>query len=107
MKVYIWQTTPKSLWYIYWDYGDPISRELSGTTHNLFSRTELRHETASKTARFRMDPQTGLGTIFSDMSYYQFLLLPDTRQGNKTQCRLISSGKWLIHNPKLDCPILA
>lgn len=102
MKVYIWQNTPNTKWHIYYDFDHPLGRQLKGTTTDLFKRTTLIGESMEKTATFRLNPQTSCGELFTDMTFYQFLLEPDLRTGDKEQCILQSTGRWLVQHPKLD-----
>lgn len=102
MKVYIWQNNRGSKWYIHYDYDHPLDKQLRGTTEDLFSRTLLTCESVDKKATFRMNPRTGCGELFTDMSFYQFLLQEDTRQDHKEKCILHSTGRWLVQHPKLE-----
>jgi len=101
VKLYIWQNTKGTNWYIHLDYDHPLGRQLRGKTRNLFTRTPLSLPGQDQTAHFRMNPRTGVGELFMNMRFYQFLLEQDHRDGNKEYCILQSVDKWLIQTPNL------
>lgn len=101
MKLYIWQDTPNTKWYIHYDFDHPLGKQLRGSTNDILTRTTLACEGIDQTATFRLNPRTCCGEIFTRMTLYQFLLEPDTREGSKEKCILHSTGAWLVQHPRL------
>lgn len=101
MKLYAWQTRENTPWYIYWDDDNPLGVEYRGITEDIFQRTVLTNPHTGNTARFRLNPHTGLGELFKDMTFYSFDMAIDHRTESYENCKLISKGQWAWVNPQL------
>jgi hypothetical protein len=101
LKIYAWQTDIKKDWYIYYDDDNPLGIEWVGRTPDIFCRTTLTNLHTGQTARYRLNPHTGRGELFKDMTFYSFNMVRDPRTEEFENCKLISKGTWAYTNPQL------